>query len=596
MNDGLVLVFTQVCVHPALEIWHHELKPFYNEKESVPCMKETNWVHVTNGTFFIAEQAIRDHGHITCRYTPVKRGSDDFTIHDMATVDIKHGAQISSDFFTVSCKSQGGKRYKNIHAAIVHKGDVKSLPPRFTPALPAGAMGLNVLVLGIDSLSRMAWLRNFPDTHNYFEKEMGGVILKGYNIVGDATPAALLPILCGKPETELPEARRGYPNAGPVDDHPWIWKQFRERGYVTQFSEDRQDINAFTYRMLGFKQQPVDHYMRPFHLKYDSLPIKNTSCVGSVSLYENSLNWVHEFFDVYKNDPKFSFTFLSGLTHDDINVARSVDLNMVKFLQALDTSGHLNDTLLLLMSDHGSRFQKIRQTLQGKYEERLPYVGFRFPPGFKHKFPKALTNFHKNVDRLTTPFDIHETLLDVLNFKRSAQEDISQRGLSLFAEIPLERTCPQAGIETHWCACLNWKPISIEDSMVVKGATQLLKKINSLTSYVRDDCSFLTLHKITRASLFMPNDDLLRYKKSIGSDERYPDLSDDMTPWEVFYELTLIAKPGFGLFEATIKYNTKHDVFNINETQISRINPYGRQPRCIETTMPRLLPFCYCKT
>ena len=49
----------------------------------------------------------------------------------------------------------------------------------------------------------------------------------GYNIVGDGTPAALLPILTGKTEKELPEARRGHTGANTVDRFPWIWKKFK---------------------------------------------------------------------------------------------------------------------------------------------------------------------------------------------------------------------------------------------------------------------------------------------------------------------------------------------------------------------------------
>jgi hypothetical protein len=49
----------------------------------------------------------------------------------------------------------------------------------------------------------------------------------GYNIVGDGTPAALFPILTGQTEKELPESRRGHPDAETVDGFPWIWKQFR---------------------------------------------------------------------------------------------------------------------------------------------------------------------------------------------------------------------------------------------------------------------------------------------------------------------------------------------------------------------------------
>jgi hypothetical protein len=44
--------------------------------------------------------------------------------------------------------------------------------------------------------------------------------------VGDGTPAALLPILTGRTEQELPEARRGHAKAETVDRFPWIWKKF----------------------------------------------------------------------------------------------------------------------------------------------------------------------------------------------------------------------------------------------------------------------------------------------------------------------------------------------------------------------------------
>jgi hypothetical protein len=68
-------------------------------------------------------------------------------------------------------------------------------------------------MFGFDSLSRMAWTRLLPQTREFFLTALGGIELEGYNIVGDGTPAALLPILTGKMEEELPEARRGYPGA-----------------------------------------------------------------------------------------------------------------------------------------------------------------------------------------------------------------------------------------------------------------------------------------------------------------------------------------------------------------------------------------------
>ncbi len=73
---------------------------------------------------------------------------------------------------------------------------------------------------------------------------------------------------------ELPEARRGHAGAVNVDGHPWIWKQMRRAGYVTQWGEDGAAFGTFTYRMLGFKYQPVDHYMRPYYIQVKSTFLK----------------------------------------------------------------------------------------------------------------------------------------------------------------------------------------------------------------------------------------------------------------------------------------------------------------------------------
>lgn len=60
------------------------------------------------------------------------------------------------------------------------------------------------------------------------------------------------------------------------------------------------------------------------------------------------------------------------------------------------------------------RFAEVRNTLQGKLEERLPFFSFIFPDAFKKRYPKEYAQFKDNLQRLTTPFDVHETFLDLL--------------------------------------------------------------------------------------------------------------------------------------------------------------------------------------
>lgn len=62
--------------------------------------------------------------------------------------------------------------------------------------VPKDGLGLNVLMFGMDSLSHMMVQRVLPKMYSKL-KSMNARVLKGYNIVGDGTPQALIPILTG---------------------------------------------------------------------------------------------------------------------------------------------------------------------------------------------------------------------------------------------------------------------------------------------------------------------------------------------------------------------------------------------------------------
>ena len=77
------------------------------------------------------------------------------------------------------------------------KSRLLSIPPSQLPRQRPEALLMNVIMFGFDSMSRNAWRRYIPKTYNYFVDVLKGIVLKGYNIVGDGTPQALLPILTG---------------------------------------------------------------------------------------------------------------------------------------------------------------------------------------------------------------------------------------------------------------------------------------------------------------------------------------------------------------------------------------------------------------
>jgi hypothetical protein len=72
--------------------------------------------------------------------------------------------------------------------------------------------------------------------------------------------------MTGTPIEQLPESRMRVNNTDYVDRWHTIWKNATENGYVTLWAEDSPGIGAFTLRLKGYKNQPTDHYFRPFWL------------------------------------------------------------------------------------------------------------------------------------------------------------------------------------------------------------------------------------------------------------------------------------------------------------------------------------------
>lgn len=249
--------------------------------------------------------------------------------------------------------------------------------------------------------------------------------------------------------------------------------------------------------MLGFQHQPVDHYMRTFYLAVERRYANfRPFCVGSTPRHVNMFSWQRRFFNRYVDCRKFSFVFHSEFSHDTSLRLPLADDDLRRHLAALRDSGHLDRAVLVLLSDHGPRFDHSRRTARGKYDERLPYLAVRLPPSFAERYPTAAANlrFNAAAGRLVTAFDVHATLIDILRLTAdqpgptaTGRDGRRPRAISLFDKVPEDRTCADADIEPHWCACLHWRPLT-PDSVLVQRASQSV--VNCLFS-VRDvlaDC------------------------------------------------------------------------------------------------------------
>jgi hypothetical protein len=126
---------------------------------------------------------------------------------------------------------------------------------------------------------------------------------------------------------ELPDTRLGSLFNQYADVYPLIWKQFQKSGYVTMYGEDYPLIETFQMRMQGFRECPVDHYMRAFwQAAYDADPdLKrdgSSKCLGGHGRHVAMLDYVKDLFVKYPRVPKFALQFLVGFSHSNPNLAQ----------------------------------------------------------------------------------------------------------------------------------------------------------------------------------------------------------------------------------------------------------------------------------
>ncbi|KAI8773197.1 hypothetical protein BgiMline_014269 [Biomphalaria glabrata] len=590
-----IVLTPQTCVHPQLLIDDPVMVKFLQHHPPAVCNVTRNCVYVLNGTVRILRQVAAKNRGISCDYYPVLRLGDGNITWGPPTRNITSGFKITSDFFRVTCKARRGRlMYNRVHAGVALTQDRSERPE---VPLDEGFGGLGVAILGFDSMSRMSWLRRLPKTRAYFHDVLGAIELEHHNIVGDGTTAVMLPMLTGKFEWELPECRRNFPNATTMDDFPFLWHDFKKAGYLTSWSNAAPFTAPFNYRMHGFEHQPTDFYTRPFYLAAHNLTQKDEPfCLGSQSQSQVWLNYFRDIFVMYKEKRKFLLHFLVEMSHDDNNLITMMDDDIKRLVHFLYTGGYLNNTVLILMGDHGARYSEVRSTWSGKMEERLPYMSFLFPKWFERKFPEAMKNFRANRKRLTTPFDMHETFRDFLQFGGTGSGDLDQRGISLFKEIPSNRTCSHAGIAPHWCSCLSWEAVSPADPGATKAMQTTIQTINRFTSGYRPRCALLSITNVTSLTKLQTNRDVLKFTQadSDGGISRL-DFNSSNESGYVLYQLTFGTSPGGGEFEVTVTNDVLRQHFSLNETDISRINKFGNNSACILKEAKQIRQYCYCK-
>lgn len=266
-----------------------------------------------------------------------------------------------------------------------------------------------------------------------------------------------------------------------------------------------------------------------------------------------------------------------------MNLPTQGDKIVLNFLKRLRQDQLLNHTILIVFSDHGLRWGKFRETYQGHLEERLPLLMFVFPQWFKARYTNAVENIRKNAHRLTTLFDLHHTLIDLLNLT-SIEDDklkirirnIDATGQSLFMPVSPYRDCRQANIPQHYCTCHNSvQVLDIHKPKVKAAAAAVATHLNNMLK-IEPKCAHLRVKSVKKA--MMQKTGMLK-------------ASSDNAKAKLL--VVVETQPGDGLFESTVAYDGLFNSFSVVD-RISRINSYGNQSYCMDNFDLKL--YCFCKS
>jgi len=347
---------------------------------------------------------------------------------------------------------------------------------------------------------------------------------------------------------------------------------------------------------------PTTKYIRPWYVEIDR-QLKLSQRHSSNCAHQISLKYLKDFFKEFKEEKKFLF-HVFNLGHNHPAQASSIDVDMVEFMRHLNKTGALSNTAVVLFGDHGDRTADFRRTMQGKLEERLPFVSITLPSWFRKKFPAEFANLNRNSEILTAHYDLHATNKHLLTFPYLPEEK-HEFGRSLFSDIlSLNRKCHQAGVEDTWCPCINYETVDSQSANVTSIAKQVVEHFNDyvkMNPVVKENCMQLQLKEILRARRVTTSEHVEHFvetKKNKECDECGMHFNKTAAFKKSKYELQIEVSPSGGQYEFLVDVHFGNNTIDTGPdflTQVSRINIYGNQPKCISREFPYHRPYCYCK-
>jgi len=290
----------------------------------------------------------------------------------------------------------------------------------------------NIVVLLLDAVSRPHLFRMLPRTVSLLQQH--AVDFTKYAVVGPNSGPNQAALYAG---ADL--VSRNLNNV----KQQWFWDRLREAGYETMKLEDDCVRNSNVIRSL----RPNTTYGS----EHDELqcllgdPAEHSWCNGVQTKIGITLRYASQFIKSTHDTPFAAMVHLLPGHENSGFYLHTVDGILSQFL-AETIDQHVQ---LVVLSDHGLHYGPFESTPPGRKEHAQPFLFVHTPVEQEREELKM------NQHQLTTPFDVHRTLLGWADLQPADECEhhgcLRHRLDDPELRMAEKRTCASVGIPTEWC-------------------------------------------------------------------------------------------------------------------------------------------------
>jgi hypothetical protein len=226
----------------------------------------------------------------------------------------------------------------------------------------------DVLILYIDNLSRAHFFRKMPKTAEWLERFYN-------NKDSDYSSYQFFRYHSVYYNTEYSNSALYYGEVEDVDDvNNNVFDSFSENGYMTGFFKDSCEIPSASIEEKDLRGvHEWDHIGGTIACdgNYDTTDFKSLSpftgkmsavnhCLYGMDMHQIQMNYTKQFFEAYPDNRKFFRTHFSEAHELSGELIGYMDEEFRDFLQWFYINGHLENTFLTIMSDHGAHALTLR--------------------------------------------------------------------------------------------------------------------------------------------------------------------------------------------------------------------------------------------